>query len=222
MGPTPSERRFDTKFDIAAADCPGARAAAPASGLRVSAAANGNGREMGNTPTVHAGGAVRRPHFGDRFDERDLCAGKCRRTTVHGGVIFENDDHVFVRAPLSALGRDLPPLLHRMRLQLHQQEMLAEIFATDGGPGERRIRLEVELPFERASYAALQKLHRIFDDAGRSGASQFDDRLGVHVYSSIAPEALSRIRAGLRSAGYAFTSSPSNFITDAAAPCRRH
>ncbi|MFZ1123589.1 MAG: hypothetical protein WAN59_00415 [Candidatus Baltobacteraceae bacterium] len=140
--------------------------------------------------------------------------------SANDGVAFENDDHVFVTAPLPALERGLPPLLRQMRLELHQQETLAEFLATDAGPGERRVRLETVLPFERASYAALQKIHRIFGDAGRSGASQFDDRSGVHVYSSVAPDAVARIGAGLRSAGYAFTSSPSNFVTAVAPKCR--
>ncbi len=136
------------------------------------------------------------------------------------GVAFEDDDHVFVTAPLSVLERALPPLLHRMRRELHQQETLAELFGTSAGPGERRTRLEVVVPYGRESYARLQEIHRIFDDAGRSGASQFDDAGGVHVYSSVAPEALGRIGAALRSAGYAFRSEPSTFITDAAPPCK--
>jgi hypothetical protein len=135
-------------------------------------------------------------------------------------ILFENDDHVFVSAPLPVLERELPPLLHQMRVRLHQQEMLAELFATADGPGERRVRLEIVLPFDRANAASLQEIHRIFDDAGRSGASQFEDRLGVHVYSSVAPGALARIRAKLHSARFTFRSSPSNFITDVAPPCK--
>ncbi len=140
-------------------------------------------------------------------------------SNANDALAFEEDDHVFVRAPLAMLERDLPPLLHRMRLELHQQETLAELFARAGGPGERRTRLEVVLPFDRATYATLARAHRIFGDGGRSGASQFDDRQGVHVYSSVAPQALGRIRAELRSAGFAFSASPSALFVDAAAPC---
>jgi hypothetical protein len=136
-------------------------------------------------------------------------------------VAFEPVDHVFVNARMETLARGLPPILSRMRRELHQQEVLAEIFASRPPLGEARTRLEVILPFARVRFDELRRIHAIFGDGGRSGASQYDAEDGVHVYSSVAASALPRTERALRAAKFAFRASPSRFVTDDAPVCAR-
>ena len=135
-------------------------------------------------------------------------------------VAFEGGDHVFLTARLSRVKRFLPGFLRAMRRDLHQQETLAEIFGSqDTALGEPRTRLEVVVPYAHTSYRTLRRLHVIFGDAGRSGATQYDDERGVHVYSSVKPVAVVRMQRALSAAGFRYASSPSTFVTDDAPPC---
>lgn len=131
-------------------------------------------------------------------------------------------DHVFISTHLAAARRFVPGYLHALRTALHQREALAEI-AGGSWPdlGEARLRLDVALPYAQADYRTLRSLHVIFGDAGRSGASQYSDESGVHVYSSVELPAVRRIERELSEAGFRFTSQPSTFIVDDAPECPR-
>ncbi|HTJ24881.1 MAG TPA: hypothetical protein VMA36_01840 [Candidatus Limnocylindria bacterium] len=137
-------------------------------------------------------------------------------------VAFEPVDHLFVRLPLRTVPRAVPPLLHRMRRDLHQQEALAEII--DGAYpalGQVRTRISVVLPYGDASHRAVTALHRIFGDRGRGGASQYAQADGLHVYSSVLPRDAGRIERALRAAGFRFTRGTTTFIAEDAPSCAR-
>jgi hypothetical protein len=135
-------------------------------------------------------------------------------------VNFEADDHIFVRAAPADVRRVLPPLLRRMRRELHQQEILAEIFDTfDPRLGKRHTRISVTVPYARAIYPNVAVLHRIFDDGGRSGASQYDAPDGVHIYSSVALASVARIEKQLVAADYAYATETSTFVAVDAPKC---
>ena len=137
-------------------------------------------------------------------------------------VAYEPVDHVYVRTRLDLARRALPPLLMRLRRELHQQEALGEIFgAAVPTLGSVRTRVDVRLSFANADGATLARVHRIFGDAGRSGASQIALPDGVHVWSSVAPEALARIEGALRTAGLAFTTGVETFVPVDAPRCDR-
>jgi hypothetical protein len=159
-----------------------------------------------------AEGAVR-----DHYDLGTWTAGAADLADV----AFEPVDHLFVTLPRSRVKPIVRPLIHQMRLDLHQQEVLAEIL--DGAYpslGEVRTRIEVLLPFERANYAPITTLHRLFGDRGRAGASQYADARGLHISSGVAAGDAARIEAALRRAGFRYTSAPGTFLTDDAPPCR--
>jgi hypothetical protein len=152
----------------------------------------------------------------DRFGFGSWMAGRSGTSDL----AFLAYDHVFIRTHLAAARRFLPGFLHDLRTQLHQREALAEI-AGGSYPdlGEARLRLDVVIPYARADYRTLRALHLIFGDNGRSGASQYADEGGVHVYSSVALEAVERIERALSEAGFRSTASPSTFIADDAPSC---
>jgi hypothetical protein len=135
-------------------------------------------------------------------------------------VNFEADDHIFVRATLPDVRRVLPPLLRRMRRELHQQEILAEVFETyDPSLGKRHTRISVTVPYARAIYPNVAVLHRIFDDGGRSGASQYDGPDGVHIYSSVALASVARIEKQLLAADFPYATEASTFVAVDAPKC---
>jgi hypothetical protein len=137
-------------------------------------------------------------------------------------VAFEPVDHVVVHTRLGAAETVLPPLLVRICTELHQQEVLAEIVGTDdpalGTPARE---LEVVLPFT-ATAATIERVHRIFGDEGRSGASQWSDAAGVHVASSVALRAVGRIEAQLRAAGLHWSGRPATIVVAVRAPPVSH
>jgi hypothetical protein len=136
-------------------------------------------------------------------------------------VAFEPVDHLFVTLPLSRVKPVVRPLIHQMRLDLHQQEVLAEILdVAYPSLGEVRTHIEVLLPFARANYAPIIALHRLFGDAGRGGASQYADAHGLHISSGVTTGGAARIEAALRRGGFRYTSVPETFLTDDAPPCR--
>lgn len=136
-------------------------------------------------------------------------------------VAYEPVDHVYVRTRLDVARRLLPPLLARIRRELHQQEALGEIFGAAAPTlGSVRTRVDVRLSFANADAARLARVHRIFGDGGRSGASQIAAADGIHVWSSVPPEALPRIEGALRSAGLAFTTGIETFVPVDAPRCR--
>jgi len=124
-------------------------------------------------------------------------------------VAFEPVDHVVVvRARSEAVAPVLAPLLDRIRTELHQQEVLAEIVGVaDAAVGTPARDLEVVLPFS-AGAERIEQVHRIFGDGGRSGASQWTDAAGIHVASSVALPSLARIERRLRAAGLHWRSTP--------------
>ncbi len=135
-------------------------------------------------------------------------------------VAFEEGDHIDVLTHLSQARRFLPAFLHRMRLDLAQREALGEIFGgAYGTPDQARTHILVTIPFSRASYETLVRLHRIFGDVGRGGATQVADEGGLHVYSGATPAARPRIETELRRAGFAYQEEPETFVTDDAPPC---
>lgn len=134
-------------------------------------------------------------------------------------VAFEPVDHIFVRARPSDVAGVLPGLLRRMRLELHQQEALAEIFAARPALGTARTRLDVVVPFAQARFATLRRVHAIFDDGRRGGASQYAEADGIHIDSSPAPGAEARVEAALRSAGFSYRASAARFIAVDAPRC---
>jgi hypothetical protein len=141
---------------------------------------------------------------------------------THGATLlrFEDDDHVIVHARPSALARALRPLLRRMRAEMHQQEMLAEIVGdSDGSLGKKAVLVAVTLPRGRATYANVTRLHRIFADGGDGGASQFDAPAGVDIYSDVAPSAVARISRNIRRAGFPYTTEPITVVEIDAPPC---
>jgi hypothetical protein len=136
-------------------------------------------------------------------------------------VAYEPVDHVYVRTRLDLARRVLPGLLTRMRRELHQQEALGEIFgAADPALGSVRTRIDVRLPFAHADASTLARIHRIFGDGGRSGASQIAASDGIHVWSSVPPQASARIEAELRTAGLAFTTGVETFVPVDAPRCK--
>ncbi len=152
----------------------------------------------------------------DRFGAGSWGAGA---TAPGGGVAFESVDHIFVRARPEAVAGILLPLLARMRRELHQQEALAEIFAARPALGQARTRIDVLVPFARARFAALLRVHEIFDDGRRGGASQYAAPDGIHVDSSPRPGREARVEGALRAAGIAFTASAARFIPVDAPRC---
>jgi hypothetical protein len=135
-------------------------------------------------------------------------------------VAFEEGDHIDVYTHLSRARRFLPPFLHRLRIDLDQREALGEIFGGSfGTPQQARTRITVTLPSSRANYVALVRIHRIFGDEGRGGATQISDESGVHIYTGATRESRSHIEAALRRAGYAYGEEPETFVTDDAPPC---
>lgn len=108
-----------------------------------------------------------------------------------------------------------------MRRELHQQEALAEVFAARPAVGQARTRLDVVLPYPLARLRELQRVHAIFDDGGRSGASQYAAADGIHVYSSVSPDAVARVRHALDAARLSYTASPSRFVRVDAPRCAR-
>ncbi len=135
-------------------------------------------------------------------------------------IAFEEGDHIEVVTHLSNARRFLGPLLHRMRVDLDQREALGEIVGgAYGTPAQARTRITVVVPFAQASYERLARLHRIFGDRGRGGATQIADARGVVVYTGATAPARSRIERALRAAGFAATEEPETFVTDDAPPC---
>ncbi len=135
-------------------------------------------------------------------------------------VAFEEGDHIDVYTRLSQARRFLPPFLHRLRIDLDQREALGEIFGGSyGAPRQARTRITVTLPASRANVATLFRIHHIFGDAGRGGATQISDESGVHIYTGATKNSRPRIEAALRRAGYAYAEEPETFVTDDAPPC---
>lgn len=151
----------------------------------------------------------------DRFGFGTWGAGARGRA----GVVFEPVDHIFVRARAGAVAGVLLPLLARMRRELHQQEALAEIFASGPTLGQARTRLDVVIPYARSRFATLARIHEIFDDGRRGGASQYAAADGIHVDSSPVPGAETRIERALRAAGIAYSATAARFIPVAAPRC---
>jgi hypothetical protein len=138
------------------------------------------------------------------------------------GTAFMEGDHVDVLTHLSTARRFLAPFLHRLRIDLDQREALGEIFGgAYGTAAQARTRILVTLPSVRADYATLVRIHRIFGDAGRGGATQIADEGGVHIYTGTTVRSRPRIEAALRAAGFAYTEEPETFVTDDAPPCPR-
>ncbi len=137
-----------------------------------------------------------------------------------GGTAFMEGDHIDVLTHLSTARRFLPPFLHRLRINLDQREALGEIFGgAYGTAAQTRTRILVTLPSERADYFTLVRIHRIFDDSGRGGATQVADEGGVHIYSGATAASRPRIEAELRAAGFTYSEEPETFVTDDAPPC---
>jgi hypothetical protein len=151
----------------------------------------------------------------DRFGFGSWGAG----ATGSGGVAFEPVDHIFVRARAEDVAGVLRPLLGRIRRELHQQEALAEIFAARPALGQARTRIDVVVPYARSRLATLLRVHEIFDDGRRGGASQYAAPDGIHVDSSPRPGREARIEGELRAAGIAFAASAARFIPVDAPRC---
>jgi hypothetical protein len=135
-------------------------------------------------------------------------------------VAFEEGDHIEVVTRLSRARRFLAPMLHRMRIELDQQEALGEIVGgAYGTPAQTRTRITVVVPFADAGYARLAQLHRIFGDRGRGGATQIAGPQGVVVDTGATSAARARIERDLRAAGFVATEEPETFVTDDAPPC---
>jgi hypothetical protein len=111
-------------------------------------------------------------------------------------------------------------LLHRVRLDLDQREALGEIVGVSAGTAaQARTRITVVVPFARAGYARLARVHRIFGDRGNGGATQIADSRGVVISTGATADARPRIERALRAAGFAATEEPETFVTDDAPAC---
>lgn len=131
-------------------------------------------------------------------------------------------NHFDVLTHLSSARRFLPSFLHRLRIDLDQRETLGEIFGGNYGTAtQARTRILVTLPSARANYSNLVRVHRIFDDSGRGGATQIADETGVHIYTGAGAASRARIEAKLHAGGYAYREEPETFFSDDAPPCSR-
>ena len=153
----------------------------------------------------------------DRFGFGSWMVGQSKESDL----AFLAYDHVFISTHLVAARGFVPGYLRALRTALHQREALAEISGSWPDLGEARLRLDVALPFAQADYGTLRRLHLIFGDGGRSGASQYADENGVHIYSSVQLAAVERIERELSEGGFPFSTSRSTFIVDDAPACPR-
>jgi hypothetical protein len=136
------------------------------------------------------------------------------------GVQLEAGDQIEVLLRRDRARAFLPAFLRRVRRELAQREVLAEIVGDGSGVGgEARTRIVVRVPRSRASFATLLRLHRIFGDGGNGGATQIDDANDVVVWSGVARPSAGRIEAALRAAGFADATEPETFVTADAPPC---
>jgi hypothetical protein len=139
--------------------------------------------------------------------------------TPAAGIAFEEGDHIVWIVRGSTARRVVPIVLRQMRVQLDQRETLAEIVGGDGVPADARTRIVVTLPFAAANYTTLERVHRIFGDAGRGGATQTSDAHGVEIASGVIPAHAPDIEAALRRAGFRFATAHEAFITSDAPAC---
>ncbi len=159
-------------------------------------------------------------HFGsvgDHYGFGTWMPGATRRDAVE----FEADDHIFITTSATSAEAFLPKFLHRLRLELHQREAFGEVVGDPaaGVGGERRIHVNVTIPFDDATTERVRRLHAIFGDDGRGGASQYDDGKGVHVYSAVKPADLQRISRTLTVEQYRFVTAVEAVFVDDAKPC---
>jgi hypothetical protein len=124
-----------------------------------------------------------------------------------------------VTTRLSRARAFLPAFVQRVRADLHQREVLAEIIGARSRGSDARTRIVVRVPHDAAAFATLARLHRIFGDRGNGGATQIDDAGAVVVWSGVAVSSLARIEAELRTAGFAYASGPEVFVTADAPAC---
>jgi hypothetical protein len=112
-------------------------------------------------------------------------------------LAFDADDHVFIITTLARARTFLASFLPQMRGDLSQEATLGEIFGGwYGSVGERKRRIDVILPLTCWCEARIRAIHTIF--AGAGGASEYDDRDGIHVYSSVNPARAASVVAALR------------------------
>jgi hypothetical protein len=136
------------------------------------------------------------------------------------GVQLEAGDHIEVLMRLDRARAVLPAFVRRVRRELDQREVLAEIIGDGSGrAGEARTRIVVRVPEARANFSTLLRLHGIFGDRGNGGATQIADANDVVVWSGVARPAVARIEAALRAAGFAYATEPETFVTAEAPPC---
>ena len=132
-------------------------------------------------------------------------------------IVVERDDHIEVITSLATARAFVPGFLHRVRIELHQQETLAEIFGGSyGTPAQRRIRITLTFTAVQATPARLQQVRRIFGNDGHGGDSEYADAAGVHVWSGILPADEPRIEGRLRRAGLVWRHETETFVTNEA------
>jgi hypothetical protein len=126
-------------------------------------------------------------------------------------LVFDNDDHAFITTTARRARAFLVAFLPRMRRELRQTATLGEILGGwYGTSAERRLRVTLALPQMCACAGLIRAIHLAFAPAG--GDSEYDDRHGIHIYSSVPLDRADAVVATLRKLRLAPAVTRSTFI----------